>query len=73
MNDRYYERLAESIRALSPEAPMSAAEIGAAVKAQGLERFIQSAGSGTAGLAEIAELLARMGKGGTAYGSGQAI
>ena len=70
MNDRDCRRFAESIRPLSPDMKMSAGEIGAALKTQGLDGFIQSAGSDAAGLAEIAELLIRMDKGGGRHESG---
>ena len=70
MNDRDCRRFAESLRSLSPDMKMSAGEIGAALKTQGLDGFIQSAGSHVAGLAEIAELLSRMEKEGIRHESG---
>jgi hypothetical protein len=70
MDDGLLLRLSASILSLVPDFPVSAEEIQAAIKARGLDGFINGAGRHAAALAEIAGLLGRPGKGGAEHGDG---
>ena len=64
MNDKVYQRFADSLLSVSPLILLEADEISKTVIAQGLGRFVQNTGGHAAEIVEIAELLARMESGG---------
>jgi hypothetical protein len=62
-------QFADNLLTLAPDFPMGVDEIQALISEKGLSCFISETGGDAAGLAEIAELLARLEKGG-GYESG---
>ena len=63
MNDGIKKQFADKLLALAPGIAISADEVQVRIVSQGLAVFINEAGGDAAGLAETAELLARMEEG----------